>query len=146
LLRLSVAPERGFGAWLADTRRALAEARERGPLAALVAAMTARAPDCQVYFHGEVARSSAPGLDLGLVAHELELAVDPREGRLLAAYATGCFDEDTVARLLGHWESLLAAALADPERPVAALPLLTVDEQRALARTWDAAGPPRLEA
>ncbi|HEY7213644.1 MAG TPA: amino acid adenylation domain-containing protein [Thermoanaerobaculia bacterium] len=43
-------------------------------------------------------------------------------------YATDLFDRSTPARLLGHLETLLAAAAADPARPIADLPILSGGE------------------
>ncbi len=47
-------------------------------------------------------------------------------------YNTDLFMEETVARLLVHYETFLAAALAEPDRPVTALSLLTANERAAL--------------
>ncbi|HET7232357.1 MAG TPA: amino acid adenylation domain-containing protein [Longimicrobium sp.] len=43
-------------------------------------------------------------------------------------YASDLFDEATIRRMAGHLATLTDAALADPARPVAALPLMTADE------------------
>ncbi|HEY7172914.1 MAG TPA: amino acid adenylation domain-containing protein [Vicinamibacterales bacterium] len=59
-----------------------------------------------------------------------------------AEYSRDLFDAETIARLLGHFETLLAAALDRPEAPVNALPLLTADEQgHALVHPNDTAVP-----
>ncbi|MFI6033362.1 amino acid adenylation domain-containing protein [Streptomyces sp. NPDC051315] len=50
--------------------------------------------------------------------------------RIEATHRAGLFTGDTVDRLLGHLETLLCAALADPRRPVSELPLMTRDEER----------------
>ena len=47
-------------------------------------------------------------------------------------YNSEVFDEATIARWLGHYETLLAATAGDMDRPVAALPLLNEDERSAL--------------
>ncbi|HEY9420210.1 MAG TPA: amino acid adenylation domain-containing protein, partial [Thermoanaerobaculia bacterium] len=44
-------------------------------------------------------------------------------------YAIDLFDAGTVERLLGHYRTLLEGIVADPDRPVADLPLLTEEEQ-----------------
>ncbi|MCA9964461.1 MAG: amino acid adenylation domain-containing protein, partial [Anaerolineales bacterium] len=49
-------------------------------------------------------------------------------------YATALFDEPTMRRLLTHLEMLLAAAVAEPQRPLIHLPLLTPAEETVLAR------------
>ncbi|MDC0720329.1 non-ribosomal peptide synthetase/type I polyketide synthase [Nannocystis bainbridge] len=140
MLRVAVLPEQGFGSLLARTQAAIATAQEHGALASLVAAMTTRAPECQVYFHGASDEPSGVALDLGVVAHELELAIDLREGLLLAAYDRDLFEPDTVARLLGHWEMVLVAALAEPARPVSTLALLVPAELQTVVHAWNATG------
>jgi len=69
----------------------------------------------------------------------------PREqgGGLAGAveYSTPLFERETVRRLLGHVRTLLAAALAEPDRPLGDLPMLTVAEQEQL-RAWNPVDPP----
>ena len=57
--------------------------------------------------------------------------------RLTFNYKTALFDEATVRRMAGHLEVLLAGMAAEPERPIAELPLLTPAERQAL-REWNA--------
>ncbi|HSF39289.1 MAG TPA: amino acid adenylation domain-containing protein, partial [Thermoanaerobaculia bacterium] len=61
-------------------------------------------------------------------------------GRLRASleFNTDLFDAATAERMLGHWQTLLAGAVADPSRPVALLPLLTPAEREQLLVTWNA--------
>ncbi|WP_410813373.1 amino acid adenylation domain-containing protein [Micromonospora sp. 067-2] len=76
--------------------------------------------------------------DNGYARFELVLFVDRigNETVLTAEYATELFEPDTVHRLLGHYETILAGATAEPATPLSRLPLLTPPE---LARF--AAGP-----
>jgi len=53
-------------------------------------------------------------------------------------YNTDLFDDATIIRLVGHFQTLLAGALADPDQPVSALPLLSAAE-RAQLLAWNAA-------
>jgi amino acid adenylation domain-containing protein/non-ribosomal peptide synthase protein (TIGR01720 family) len=53
-------------------------------------------------------------------------------------YATDLFDASTIERLVGHWQNLLAAIVADPQQRVAELPMLSDDENRQSLRTWNA--------
>ena len=53
-------------------------------------------------------------------------------------YDAAVFDESTAQRLIGHLETLLGSALADPNRCVSSLPLLTADERRELLVEWNA--------
>ncbi|PCC73853.1 amino acid adenylation domain-containing protein [Nannocystis exedens] len=144
MLRVTVAPAQGFEALLERTRAAIATAQEHGALASLVAAMTTRAPGCQVYFHGTCAEPSAVALDLGVVGHELELSIDLRDGLLVAAYDRDLFEADTVARLLGHWEMVLVAGLAEPARPIAKLALLVPAELQTIVHQWNATDAPHV--
>ncbi len=54
-------------------------------------------------------------------------------------YNRDLFDRTTAQRLLRQFASLLAAAVADPERRLAALPLLSPAERHQLLREWSAA-------
>jgi amino acid adenylation domain-containing protein len=52
-------------------------------------------------------------------------------------YNTDLFDEATVRRLGGHFQTLLAAAVARPEARLSELPLLTDAERRTLLVDWN---------
>ncbi|MFB7470330.1 amino acid adenylation domain-containing protein [Kitasatospora sp. NPDC056184] len=58
----------------------------------------------------------------------------------LVTYRTDLFDAATVRQLVERFELLVAAAVADPERPVSRLPLLTPGERQDVLERW-AAGP-----
>ncbi|MFC5668163.1 amino acid adenylation domain-containing protein [Kitasatospora misakiensis] len=58
----------------------------------------------------------------------------------LVTYRTDLFDAATVRRLVERFELLLTAAVADPDRPVSRLPLVTPGERRDVLERW-AAGP-----
>ncbi|MCE9575029.1 MAG: amino acid adenylation domain-containing protein, partial [Deltaproteobacteria bacterium] len=45
-------------------------------------------------------------------------------------YAADVFDERTAARMARHYQALLGAVLAAPERPIAEQPLISADERR----------------
>jgi amino acid adenylation domain-containing protein len=47
------------------------------------------------------------------------------------------FDATTVDRYLAHWQTLLRAALAAPERPLAELPLLDASARHQLTAEWN---------
>ena len=59
--------------------------------------------------------------------------------RVLWEFSTDLFDRATIERAWGHYQVLLAAAIEEPERPVARLPLLTAAEQNQLAAWNDTA-------
>jgi amino acid adenylation domain-containing protein/non-ribosomal peptide synthase protein (TIGR01720 family) len=80
----------------------------------------------------------------GIAKVDLLLTVsETGDGRLAGAfeYATDLFDATTVARMAGHFTTLLTAIAADPAAPVATLPLLTAAEHRQLAAWNDTATP-----
>ena len=52
-------------------------------------------------------------------------------------YNTDLFDQPTIARLAGHWQTLLAAGITDPSRHLSALPLLTPAERHQLLTGWN---------
>jgi len=47
------------------------------------------------------------------------------------------FDEATIRRLVGHFQTLLAGAAADPDRRLSELPLLTPAEERQVLHEWN---------
>ena len=52
-------------------------------------------------------------------------------------YSTDLFDEATIVRMVGHWQTLLAGIVADPAQPVTRLPLLTTQERFQLLEEWN---------
>ena len=72
---------------------------------------------------------------------DLTLSVIETEDSFKAAleYATDLFDAATADRMLAHLETLLTAAVAEPDKPVGSLPMLTEAEQKMLLG-WNAAG------
>jgi amino acid adenylation domain-containing protein len=70
---------------------------------------------------------------------DLNLVVEEHGSRLTAtlAYSTDLFDADTVARMAGHWQELLAEIVAAPETPVGALRMLSAAERRKLLVDWN---------
>ncbi|MEU0398710.1 amino acid adenylation domain-containing protein [Streptomyces sp. NPDC006197] len=81
-------------------------------------------------------------LDRETAQWDITLDFAERDGALLgmAEYSTALFDAATVARLCGHVVALLTAAVADPARSVAELPMLTDGEYRQIVEEWNAAG------
>jgi amino acid adenylation domain-containing protein len=56
-------------------------------------------------------------------------------------YRSALFDATTMRRFADHLGNLLAAALADPDRPLAALPLLAAAERHQLVVEWSGESP-----
>jgi amino acid adenylation domain-containing protein/non-ribosomal peptide synthase protein (TIGR01720 family) len=90
--------------------------------------------------------SNKNGLNIGGVhfADQLDtplaIIVMPGEAlRVRALYNARRFDRETISRLLGHLEVILQAMVAEPERALDRLPLLTAAEQRQIME-WNASG------
>lgn len=78
-------------------------------------------------------------VELGTSKFDLTLALVEANGRLEGSieYRTDLFDEPTVDRLVGHWQKLLTEIVANPDRPISILPLLTDAERHQLLVTWN---------
>ncbi len=64
--------------------------------------------------------------------------VERAEGlRGAVEYCTDLFDEATITRMLGHFQTLLEGVIADPDRQLSELPLLTEAERRQLLVEWN---------
>jgi amino acid adenylation domain-containing protein/non-ribosomal peptide synthase protein (TIGR01720 family) len=53
-------------------------------------------------------------------------------------YNTVLFEAETIARLLGHWQTLLQGIVQEPQMPLWQLPLLTAEEREQLLVSWNA--------
>ncbi|MEU7423513.1 amino acid adenylation domain-containing protein, partial [Streptomyces sp. NPDC040750] len=82
-----------------------------------------------------VPREAAP-FDLTVEFFETNDGLTARVG-----YSTALFDEATIARFAGHLTTVLRAATAEPDRPLATLPMLTRDEYEQVVNGWN--GPVR---
>ena len=60
-----------------------------------------------------------------------------REVTVLWEYNTDIFDEETIARLAGHYRNLLQAILADARSRLSDLPLLSEGERRQMLVRWN---------
>ena len=79
------------------------------------------------------------GSDVTTAAQELSLALEERDGlEGMIQYATDLFDASTIARMADHLAILLAAASADPDRRLSALPMLPDAELETVTRWWNA--------
>ena len=52
-------------------------------------------------------------------------------------YSTDLFEASTIERTIGHFQTLLEAIVANPEKPIASLPLLTEAERHQLLVEWN---------
>ncbi|HEY9875967.1 MAG TPA: amino acid adenylation domain-containing protein [Candidatus Obscuribacterales bacterium] len=71
-------------------------------------------------------------------SHNNGLWVDSSEGISgLIVYSTDLFDEATITRMLGHFQTLLENIVANPEARITQLPILTQPEQHQLLIEWN---------
>ncbi len=154
-LRIDASDDPEFGVLLQRVQRACLQAYDHQelPFEKLVEELVperdlSRTPLFQVLFSMNAARSaelSAAGLTLGVLPFELtrvrfdlELHLFEAEADIdaLLAFNTDLFDASTIARLVGHLQRLLEAAVVAPETRVSALPLLLDDEREMLLAAW----------
>ena len=78
-------------------------------------------------------------LEIGTAKFDLDLELDDRPEGLLGrfVYSTDLFDASTMARMAGHFQTMLEAIVADPEMKLSRLPMLTAAEKQQLAE-WNA--------
>lgn len=70
---------------------------------------------------------------------DLTLALAEIRGELVGfwEYSTDLFDAPTIERVAARFERLLRAIAADPEQPLAAVPLLDSEERECVLATWN---------
>jgi len=75
----------------------------------------------------------------GNAKFDLTLYLTEEEGNLHAIfeYSTDLFTDDTIARLIQHWQTLLQSIAATPDAPVACLPILPPSERTSLLNDWN---------
>ena len=78
-------------------------------------------------------------LPLDLAKYDLSLEVREAGQSLLGTfeYNTSLFEAATIQRMVGHFQTLLQAIVADTNQPIAHLPLLTEAERRQLLVDWN---------
>ncbi|GCF10241.1 non-ribosomal peptide synthetase [Dictyobacter arantiisoli] len=80
-------------------------------------------------------------LNLASTTTKFDLSVmitEQAEGVLVEfEYSTALFRAETIRRMLGHWQVLLAAIVEKPDQKIAELPLLTPDERERLLVPWN---------
>ncbi len=150
-LRLDTSPRASFRDLLGAARRVTldAYAHQDLPFERLVEELKverdlSRSPLFQVMLvlqNAPAGTLEVPGLtlsplDLEVPTSKLELTLNAVEGAgelwLTAEYNTDLFDATTIERLLGHYERLLAALAAAPERPLSEPSLWSAAERHML--------------
>jgi len=158
VLRSTVDGQRSVAGLLADLTDAVLDAlvADEVPFTRVVEALGVardgvRNPlfDVQVAYQAQQLLPAFPGLrveevDVPNPAVQLDLTIDLRDtGTAIAVslhYDTDLFTAATMHRLGGHLGAVLAGIAADPDRPLAALPLLTAAERHQLLVGWNDTG------
>ncbi|MDZ8137485.1 MAG: amino acid adenylation domain-containing protein [Nostoc sp. DedQUE04] len=75
----------------------------------------------------------------GKTKYDLTLVLREQDNGLgmVFDYNAEMFDASTIERMLGHFKTLLEGIVANPDRPIAELPLLTAPEQHQLLVEWN---------
>jgi amino acid adenylation domain-containing protein len=70
---------------------------------------------------------------------DLSLFLRQREGRYIGffEYNTDLFNRGRIKRMVGHFQTLLEAAVSNPYQPVATLPILTEAERQQILVEWN---------
>ncbi len=157
VLRTNLSSEPTFRELLARVRKAMLEAHANAdaPFEKVVEVVQperdlGRTPLFQVMFLFQ--NVPIPNLERGPLAARLlhvesettqfDLILEMSESVARFEYSTNIFDAATIARMAGHFETLLAAIAVDPALPVSKLPLLTEAERRQLLVEWNATAAP----
>jgi amino acid adenylation domain-containing protein len=159
VLRVDLSGDPSFRALLALVRETAldAYAHQELPFEKLVedlqpARDLGRNPLFQVTFqlfspHKEAQQASAertPMIVINRGSAVFDLAVNlweaPDEVGGQVEYSTDLFDASTIARLIGHYRTLLRSILTNPDARLSELPLLTEAERRQMLREWNATG------
>jgi amino acid adenylation domain-containing protein len=70
---------------------------------------------------------------------DLTVELDERPEGIIGRfeYSTDLFNEDTITRMVQHYQTLLEGIVANPEQPLSELPLLTIAERQQLLIDWN---------
>ncbi|MBN3960152.1 non-ribosomal peptide synthetase [Nostoc sp. NMS8] len=156
-LRFNLSQEQSFKALLEQVQQVTQNAYENQdlPFEMLIEELHLernldRNPLIQVMFALQNAPTNAwdlPGLKVeemswGLDAVRFDLEVHfwevPQGLEGICYYSSDLFDAATIARMMKHFQNLLAAIVTNSEQPVSQLPLLTAQERQQLLVEWNA--------
>nr|WP_081431391.1 non-ribosomal peptide synthetase [Moorena bouillonii] len=79
-----------------------------------------------------VLKSAMVKFDLTLLMEKTESGIEAR-----LEYNSDLFDQQTIVRMVGHFQTLLAGIVANPQAQVSKLPLLTAAERQQLLVEWN---------
>jgi amino acid adenylation domain-containing protein len=77
-------------------------------------------------------------VDTGTTKFDLYLELDDRPEGIIGRfmYRSDLFEDETIARMAARYRTLLDGVVADPDRPLSALPLLPPQERRLVLDAW----------
>ncbi|MEA5489205.1 MULTISPECIES: amino acid adenylation domain-containing protein [Pseudanabaena] len=78
-------------------------------------------------------------IDNGETKYDLALAMREQENGLemVIGYNADLFESSTIARMMGHFQTLLESIVANPEQKIAVLPMLTTPEKQQILSEWN---------
>ena len=108
----------------------------RNPLFQVMFALQ-NTPETELQLHG--LRIERVSLRTGTAKFDLLLSLAETNGQIdgVVEFSTDLFDAATIARMAGHFATLLAGIVAHPETPIGELPLLTAAERDQLLVQWN---------
>ena len=159
VLRVSLADAPSFRALVGRVKEvALAAfAHQDLPFERLVEALQprrdlSRNPLFQVMFQhqssvgGELPGSIESNMEIERTVSVFDLEFNLWESRKglegMVDYSTDLFDVSTIERMAGHYVTLLAAAIENPDQPITTLPLMAADERHQMLVGWNATDAP----
>jgi amino acid adenylation domain-containing protein len=82
---------------------------------------------------------SSYAVEIGTAKFDLTLSMENTADGLVGAwgYNVDLFDETTIARLTGHFQTLVEGIVANPTQKVSSLPLFTIQERHQLLVEWN---------
>jgi non-ribosomal peptide synthetase component F len=83
--------------------------------------------------------SESVDIDPGTSKFDLTFSLAERRKRVVGfiEYSTDLFRHDTIERMAGHYQRLLEAIVADPDQPIANVPILTEAERHKILDEWN---------
>ncbi|MFP5273889.1 amino acid adenylation domain-containing protein [Coleofasciculus sp.] len=95
-------------------------------------------PEATVTLKDVTINTSEPGAN-HTAKLDLSLSLQKTEQGLTGVfeYSTDIFDATTIARMIEHWQTLLAGIVENPEQRLSDLPILTAIEQHKLLVEWN---------
>jgi amino acid adenylation domain-containing protein/non-ribosomal peptide synthase protein (TIGR01720 family) len=82
---------------------------------------------------------SSYAVEIGTAKFDLTLSMENTADGLVGVwgYNVDLFDETTIVRMAGHFQTLVEGIVANPQQKVSSLPLLTIQEQHQLLIEWN---------